>query len=625
MVKWQPQPEKIEQPWLEYWPEETPRHLDYEEIPLDEILRRNAREFPDHNAIYFEGFRMTHAELDHAVDTFATGLNRLGIREGDVVLVDMPNIPQYVITFYGILRAGAVPNPIIPLNRYAEIVHQANDSGAKALVILDYLYEEMLHGKDLSRMETLEHVIMTGLGEYLPGLKRVLGGLLGKIPKMKHWPARVGSLPFATFQDVLASGDPVRLPERHVNPREDPACLIYTGGTTGTPKGVVSTHFNLVANCIQGNNWVFTQVPTLQDTRGKGGMVVVLPLAHSFAMSIAMNMGLYFGYELILFPRPPEKISDILKVVAKENATFCPGVPTLWNRINQDPASEKYKGKMPGFVACLSGAAPLPLEVRMEFEQLTGARIVEGYGMSETSPLLTANPFSRPKVNTVGFPIQDTAIKIVDVETGKRILPVCPHTEPYCTEHCGADEAQYIGEICGCGPQVMKGYLNKPEATARALRTDAEGVTWYYTADIGCIDCEGYLHIKDRKRDMIKYRGHSVFPREVEDLMYQYAPIDEVGVYGMPSPDPEVGETIKAAVSLKPEFRGKVTVADVTAWVKENIAPYKYPREIQIVEDLPKSLIGKVLRRELRDADGSAGQEDESDVGAKTNAGKAPQ
>jgi long-chain acyl-CoA synthetase len=598
-MKWDMKP-NVAEPWLEHFPEETPRHLDYEEIPLDEILRRNGRKYFDCQSIYFEGKRLTYGELDRLVDRFATGLSRLGIREGDVVLIDMPNIPQFVICFFAILRVGAVP--VMPLNRYAEIVYQANDSKARALIVLDVLYEEHLHGKDLSKMKDLEHVIMTGIGEYLPAVKRVLGGLLGKVPRMKQWPEAVGSVRFHRFRNVLSSGEPVDLPERNVKVHEDAVCLIYTGGTTGSPKGVEITHFNLMANCMQGNMWVYTQMPELHNTEGKGGMVVVLPMAHSFGMSVGMVMGMYFGYKLILFPRPPEKISDMLALFIKENATFCPGVPTLWNRINQDPDSSGYKGKLKNFTACISAAAPLPLEVRQEFEKLTGARIIEGYGMSEASPMLTANPFGRARVNTVGFPVSDSYVKIVDIATGEKIMPQCPHSEPYCTEKCGeAETKKYVGEICGAGPQIMKGYLGKPEETAHALRRDADGVVWYYTADIGCIDSEGYLRIKDRKRDMIKYKGHAVFPREVEDLMYQYDPILEVGVFGEKSDDPDVGEVIRAAVALKPEFKGKTTVEDISEWCKKNIAPFKYPRKIEIVDELPKSLVGKVLRRKLRD------------------------
>jgi len=610
-MKWERKP-VVAEPWLAHYPKETPRTLDYEEIPVDEILRRNGRKYARSEAIYFEGKRISYGELDVLADRFASGLVRMGIRRGDVVLIDMPNIPQFVIAFFGILRAGAVPNPVMPLNRFAEIAHQSNDSNARALVILDVLYEEHLQGRDVAKMKTLERIVMTGLGEYLPGFKRVVGGLLGKIPAMKSWPEKTGAVRVHRFQDVLVSGDPVELPKRDVDPHEDAAVLIYTGGTTGSPKGVITTHFNLVANCKQGITWVHTQLPELERTEGKGGMVVVLPLAHAFALNVGMVMGMYFGYKLILFPRPPAKISDMLGVFVKEGATFCPGVPTLWNRINQDPDSARYRDKLGGFTACLSAAAPLPLEVRLAFEKLTGARIIEGYGMSEASPMLTASPFGRAKVNTVGFPVPDTFVKIVDIQTGARTLPPCPHTEPYCTEKCGEEETgKYAGEICGSGPQIMKGYLGNPGETASALRRDEGGAVWYYTSDIGCIDGEGYLRIKDRKRDMIKYKGHAVFPREVEDLMYQYEPVLEVGVYGEKSDDPETGETIRAAVALKPEYRGRTTVEDIMAWCKENIAPHKYPRKIEIVDELPKSLVGKVIRRKLREKDGEEEKEKE--------------
>ncbi|MFX0102103.1 MAG: AMP-binding protein [Candidatus Hodarchaeota archaeon] len=598
MVKWDKIP-KVEEPWLKHYPKDLPRNLDYPEITVDEVLNKNALEHPDSNAIYFEGAYITFKELNGLVNQFAAALAKMGIKKGDVILMDMPNIPQFIISFYGILRANAIPNPIIPLNKFAEIVHQANDSKAKALIVLDFLYKEYFEGNDLSKMKNLEFVIMTGSAEYLSPIKAKLGTAFGKIPRMKVWPEKVGDVVFHKFQDVLASGANAEPPTKDIDPHEDPAVLIYTGGTTGSPKGCINTHFNLVANSMQGQVFTNKQLH-LEHYKGNGGMIVVLPMAHSFGLCIAMNTGYNFGLKMILFPRPPSKISDILKISMKEKAIFCPGVPTLWNRINQDPTSEKYKGKMPDFKGCLSGAASLPFEVKKEFEELTGALITEGYGMSEASPLLTGNPFMRPRPNTVGVPVSDTYLKIVDIET-RDIKPNCPHTEPYCSEKCGGDEAQHIGEICASGPQIMKGYLGRPEETAKALVKDKDGITWYNTADIGCIDCEGYLHIKDRLRDMIKYKGHSVFPREVEDLMYTYEPINEVGVYGVPSNDPEVGEIIKATVSLKEEYKGKVTKDDIIAWCKENISHFKYPREIQIAEDLPKSLIGKVLRRVLRD------------------------
>ncbi len=513
-----------------------------------------------------------------------------------------------MIAFFGILRAGCVANPIIPLQKYVEIVHQANDSKAKALVILDFLYLEYLEGKDLSLLKTVDTIIMTGTAEYLPPLKAKLGTLLGKVPRMKTWPTSAGNISFKKFQDVI-SADPASLPKVTINPQEDVACLIYTGGTTGSPKGVQQTHFNLFSNCLQGFNLAETQLDGVKETYGNGGMICVLPLAHSFGLTVAMHIGLFKGYTLVLFPRPPEKLSTLLKVGAEQDAVFMPGVPTLYNRLNQDPDSPKWAAKMRKFKGCFSGASALPFEVKEKFEKITGALITEGYGMSEAGPMLTANPFKRPRPNSVGLPFADTWLKIVDIDTGDKIIPACPYTEPDCKEKCGPDTAKYIGEIAATGPQIMPGYLNKPEENAKVLRKDKDGITWYYTSDIGCIDCEGYLHIKDRKRDMIKYKGHAVFPREIEDLMYTHPAVLEVGVYGMKSKDVDQGEIIVAAVSLKPEYKDKVTGADIKKWCDENLAFYKVPREINIVDELPKSFVGKVLRRVLRDGEQPAPKE----------------
>ncbi len=590
--------------WKDHWPKETPRQLEYPPMKLDEILRNNAKEFPNNDAIFFMGFRMTHKLLDDAVDQFATALVKLGVQQGDVVLTYLPNIPQMVMVFYATVRIGAIINPIIPLLKIGEITHQTNDSKGKVLIIMDSLYEEHMHGKDISKMPSLKYIILTGIGEYLPPIKRILGTALGKVPRMKVWPTTHGNVPVLKFQEVMATGLPVQLPPADFDPQEQVAVLIYTGGTTGSPKGVQLTHANLLANCLQAFTWVATQRPDLLKTKGLGGMVIVLPLAHLFGMSIGMNIGLYFAYKLILFPQPPTPLSSMLGVMAKEHATFCPGVTTLWNRINLDPKSVNYKGKLTSFVACLSGASPLPLEVKNKFEDLTGAKIMEGYGMSEASPLLTVNPFNNFRINTVGLPVSDTFVLIVDADKGDKVYPQCPHCEPYCTEKCSPDEEPYIGEIIGSGPQIMKGYLNRPEENKKALRKRDFGNgerIWYYTSDIGCVSSEGYLRIKDRKRDLIKYKGHSVFPRDVEDLLYQHPAIKEAGVVGVKDPDPEVGESIKAFVSLKDEFKGKVTADDIKKWAKDTMAFYKYPREVQIVDDLPKTMIGKVLRRELRE------------------------
>lgn len=575
------------------WPKETPKHLDYPDTTLGDLLEQTAKKYPNSDAWWFEGARMTYKDLNETVDKLATGLAKLGVKKGDVIATNMPNIPQYMMCHFAIVKLGAITNPIMPVSRYVEIVHQVNDSKAKMLIILDFLYKEHLLGKDLSKMPTLKQVIFTGTGEYLPKIKAKLGKALGKIPMLEEWPTKIGDIVCHEFQKILESGTPANVPKVQIDTKKDPAILIYTGGTTGSPKAVLTSHYNMMANAWQANQWASTQLP-LSKYRGKGGMVLVLPLAHSFG-NIGMTVALIDGYKNILFPRPPDKLSHILKVIKKENATYMPGVPTLYNKITQDPGSAKFAGKLTDFIACISGASALPLEVKKKFEANTGALIVEGYGMSEFSPLMTLNPFKNFRINTVGLPVSDTYIKIVDAEDGKTILKPCPNTS---CEECGEKETQYIGEICGHGPQMMMGYLGRKEDTEYALRKDENGVIWYYSADIGCVDKEGYIHIKDRKRDMIKYKGHGVFPREVEDLIYMHEAVNEVGVVGVP--DPEVGQNIKAFISLKPEYQGKVTEAQLSKWCQENISPYKYPRLIEIVPELPKSVIGKILRRELR-------------------------
>jgi long-chain acyl-CoA synthetase len=583
----------IQTPWYKLWPEDVPKHIDYQEISLGDVLRNTIRDFPDSQAIYFEGFRLTYKELDELVNQFATGLSKLGIKKGDIVGIDLPNTPQFVIAFYALQRIGATANPIIPLHRFVEIVHQINDSNSVALIILDALYEQHLHEKDLSKMPSLKYIILTGLGEYLPKIKAVLGKALGKVPRMKDWPIEVDQVGFLGFQDVIASGKPVNLPQVEIDPKKDVATLIYTGGTTGIPKGVMLTHFNMSSNAEQAREWIENQLTETRDLHGKGGVGLVVPFAHVFGISTGMNLGISLGYKLILFVQPPEKKSKILEVLMKEKATYIPGVPTLWNQINQDPDSIKFKGELTTLKACVSGGASLPEEVKRKFEDITGALIIEGYGLSETSPNLCCGPFHDFKVNTVGFPLSDTFIKLVDINDGKTLISQCPDDE-------STNNPEYFGEICANGPQITPGYLGKEEESKYALRTDEQGRTWLYTADIGCIDKDGYVMIKDRKRDMIKYKGHGVFPAEVENLMYQNDAIKEVGVIGVPHPD-GTGETIKAYVSIKEEHRDKVTKENLMEWCKENISPYKYPRIIEIIEELPKTLVGKILRRELRD------------------------
>lgn len=590
----------IPTPWLDdgIWPEGVKKNIDYDVISLGQMFDNTVEEFPESEAITFEGWSCTYRELNDMVDKFATGLSKLGVEKGDKVAIDVPNCPQFIIAYYATVKLGAVVNPIIPLHKFVEIAYQVNDSESKVLIIMDALYEGYLEGKDLSKMETIEHIILMELSEYLPKIKGFLGKLLGKVPYMKNWPKQAGDIPVHGFQDILENGTPPNVPDVKINPKEDTGTLIYTGGTTGVPKGVKLSHFNLVGNAQQGAEWIFPQVPKTRELRGKGGSGCVIPFGHVFGLSTAMNLGVFAGYKLILFPSPPEKRSKILKKLVDEDAVYMPAVPTLYNQINQDPDSADYKGQFDSLAACLSGGSALPPEVKRKFEELTDALIIEGYGASETSPIVTGGPFHRYKIGSPGLPISDTLIKIVDLEEGTERLPICPHSN--CDEADPEECEKYIGELCVCGPQVMLGYYNKPKATDRALRKDNEGRIWYYTADISCIDAEGYLHIKDRKRDMIKYKGHGVFPAEVENLIYQHPAVNEVGVVGAPHPSGP-GETIKAYISIKPDYQGKITEEEMMEWCKDNISPYKYPRQIQFIEELPKTLVGKIKRRELKE------------------------
>ncbi|MHA1112009.1 MAG: AMP-binding protein [Promethearchaeota archaeon] len=596
MVKITKKP-NLPEPWMQFYPEGIPRELDYDEIPIDELLHRQAKALPNANAMKFMGKAWTYAELEKMVDKFAAGLIKLGLKEKETVLIDLPNSPQHYIAYMATLRAGGQASPVIPLHKGAEIIHQANDSKAKIAIFMDKIWQGYMHGKNVEeKIPSLKTVILTGLGDYMPGFTRFMGKALGKIPYWKKWDKKDGSLPILKFEDIYEK-DTSALKNVKVNPREDAAFLLYTGGTTGKSKGVILTHFNIITNVTQMAYWINHQIEDLPSPTD-GSFDIYLPIGHVFGLNLALIAALFMGYTNNLYARPPDKGEEYFKNAIKEKTTILPAVPSMWNKMAMDPNASKYKGKLTFLKAGASGAAALPYEVKTTFEERTGAVIIEGWGMTEGG-LVTVNPYHRSRVWTVGVPAPDIWVKITDAETGINVLPQCPHKDPYCQEKCGKEEAQYIGEIAFTGPNMMKGYLNNPEETNRVIRKDPDGIPFYYSSDIGCINCEGYLKIKDRKRDMIKRKGHAVFPMEIEDLMMMYEPIFEVGVFGVP--DAESGEEVNAAVALKPEFIGKVSEQDIINWCKENMAPYKYPRKVYILKELPKSMIGKILRRTLRD------------------------
>ena len=558
-----------DRPWYGDWPDGVPRMLSIPELGLADLLRDTAKRLPDFKVVVFLDTVLTYRMLDNYADRFATSLSGLGLKKGDVAAIMLPNSHQFVIAYYACLRLGIIVTTVNPIYKPMEVKHQLVDSGAKALIVLDAIYESPAK---ILKDTNVKHVIGTNIIDLcgFSSVKRFFGKSLGKIP--------AGRMPDNTlnFTDLLDAA--IDIPRVEINAKEDLAVLQYTGGTTGTPKGAMLTHYNLVANTEQGKAWV--------GRSGDGvGWVGVLPLFHIYAMTCVMNAAISSGGFMLLFPRPPADMNEWAVQVEKWGKGIdmaMPGVTVLFNMINNTQGIEKYD--LTPLKRCLSGAGPLPRETQMTFEEKTGAMIVEGYGLSETSPVATANPFEiRPGkervFGSIGLPFPNTDLKIADMETGERRMGFGP---------------EEMGEICIKGPQVMKGYYNKPEETARSLR---EG--WFYTGDIAYMNERGWTFIMDRAKDMIKYKGYSVFPREVEDYLLNNPHVQDAAVIGVP--DKETGEIAKAFIVLKPESRDKVNEEEIIAWCGENMAHYKVPRAVEFRNELPKTIIGKVLRRALKE------------------------
>ena len=559
-----------DRPWYDDWPQGVPKMLDYPQVSLSDLLRDTAAKYPNERAIVFLDTVMTYRELDDAVDRMATALANLGLKKGDVVGLILPNSFQFVIAFYACQRLGITTTAINPTYKALEIRHQLNDAGAKALVVLDSVYPEA--GRILGETG-VQHVIGTNVVDLVKmgGLKKWLGKKLGKIP--------TGELPSNALSFVELLKTAPNPPKVEVDPMNDIAALQYTGGTTGTPKGAMLTSYNLVSNAVAGKAWIGDDLPP------STGWVGVLPLFHVFAMTCCMNIAVATGGFMLLFPKPPESMLEWAEQVAKwgKGTNMCmAGVAVLFNKINNTAGLEKYD--LSPLTTCLSGAGPLPRDVQLKFEEKTKARVVEGYGLSESSPVVTANPIVEQPgkervMGSIGLPFPNTDCKIMDIETGDNQLGFGP---------------EEVGELCFKGPQVMKGYLNRPEESARTLRDG-----WLYTGDIAYMNERGWIFIMDRAKDLVKHKGFSVFPKEVEDYMFSHPDILEVAVIGLPHP--KVGEILKAFVVLQPDSVGKVSEDDIIAWCKDNMTSYKVPSIVEFRDELPKTMVGKVLRRVLKE------------------------
>ena len=510
--------------------------------------------------IYFDG-KISYRQLQDHVNRLAAGLQAMGVRKGDRVALLMPNCPQFVVGFFGALRAGAIVTATSPIYTPRELAYQWNDAGV-SIVIADRGLLPAIKGA-LPELASVRHIVLTGMRQYYPrNLKKFAAFLESPKTQGSIAPAPGSKPVFHEWQTVLRAS---KKPKPHGLAPSDVACLQYTGGTTGTSKGAMLSHSNLVINACQTNGWL-----TVGKSR-REVMVAALPLFHIYALTCTMLGSIRDGGTIVILPR--FELRAALNVIRKYRPTIFHGVPTMYLAFSGAPGVKRY-----GFHSlrvCMSGGGPLPIEVRQKFESLTGGRLVEGYGLTETSPVTHVNPpTGAPKVGSIGLPVENTEARIMDLENGAREMPVGE-----------------VGEITIRGPQVMQGYWNKPEETALALRNG-----WLYTGDIAKKDSDGYFYIVDRKKDMIIASGYKVYPRDVEEVLFECPKVKEAGVVGVP--DDYRGETVKAFVVLKDG--ATATAEEIIAFCRKRMAAYKVPRQVAFRDSLPKSGVGKYLRRELR-------------------------
>lgn len=549
---------EIVRPWLVHYPEEIPATIEYEQKPLFRYLTETAKKYPDKKALYFMGKEMTYRTLYEQSVKFADYLQSLGVRKGDRVSIMLPNTPQAVIAYYGALYTGAIVVQTNPLYTERELEYQMKDSGAKVIICLDLLYPRVMKIKQVT---DLEHVIVTGIKDYLPFPKNLIYPFIQKKQygvTITVEPDRYNHL----FKDAVAKGR-FNEPDTDVSPEEDLALLQYTGGTTGQAKGVMLTHHNLVSNTQMCRNWVY------KSKDGEERILAILPFFHVFGMTVVMNLSIMTGSQMIILPK--FEPGDMLKTINKTRPTMFPGAPTIYIGLLNHPDIGKYD--LSSIDSCISGSAPLPIEVQDKFEKITGGKLVEGYGLTEASPVTHANFLWDKRVRgSIGVPWPDTDAIILNHETGEQA------------------EVGEIGEIAVRGPQVMKGYWNRPDETAATFSGE-----WLLTGDLGYMDEDGFFYVVDRKKDMIIAGGYNIYPREIEEVLYEHEAVQEAIVAGIP--DPYRGETVKAYIVLK-EGR-QVSEKELDQYCRKHLAAYKVPRQYEFRTELPKTAVGKILRRAL--------------------------
>jgi long-chain acyl-CoA synthetase len=549
-----------EHPWFKRYDKGVPRTIDYPAVPLYFFLEESARKYPDKPCTIFKGATISYKEMNTITDKVAGALAALGVKKGDRVGVFMPNTPQFVMAYFGILKAGGVVVATNPLYTPPEIEHQVNDAGIEIMLVMSNFYEKMKVAQPKTKLKTL---IVTNLKETLPPILRVLF----TVAKEKKGGFRVELKPGDIwFQDLLAKYSPSDRPKMAIGP-DDTALFQYSGGTTGISKGAIAMHRNLVANALQ----IKSYMPNLDE--GNELVLMAIPLFHVYGMVAGMLFAMAYGATMIMEP-DPRAMKDILGDIQKLHPTIYPGVPAMYNAINNNPDVKAGKYDVSSIKACISGSAPLMRETKEKFEALTGGKLVEGYGLSEAPTATHCNPvYGENRTGSIGLPLPDVDAKIISLDDGKTEMPLGE-----------------IGELVVKGPQVFKGYHNMPTETANTLRDG-----WLYTGDIARMDEDGFFYIVDRKKELIKPGGYQVWPREVEEAISANPKVLEVGVAGIP--DPYRGETVKAWVVVKPGET--LTEDEIKSWCKERLAAFKVPTHIEFRNELPKTTVGKILRREL--------------------------
>jgi len=545
--------------WLKSYEPGIAPTIDFTDMLVPQYLTESAKKFPDHPALIFQGYTVTFRELDDMVGRFAAALKDYGIKKGDSVAILLPNVIPCVVCYYAILKVGGIAVMNNPLYSDRELEHQFNDSGAKLLITLDLLGNRMI---DLRSKTGIREIIYTSIGDYLPFPKNLLFPLVAK-KKQLAADVKAAEKVYKWKAVLAAAGTGAPSPALSF---EDSAMYQYTGGTTGVSKGVILTHANLSKQVQQLRGWF----PAFN--RGEEIMLSALPFFHVFGLSVAMNFSVFMGWGNVLVPKPqPEQL---IETIDKFKPTFAPLVPTMYIGMLNHPTINNVD--MTSIKGCFSGSAPLPIEVIKDFENKTGAIIVEGFGMTESTPVTHVNPFAagKRKVGSIGVPISDTLCRIVDVEDGTTDVPVGE-----------------TGELLIKGPQVMKGYWGRPEATAETI-TDG----WLHTGDIAKMDEDGYFYIVDRMKDMIISGGYNVYPRDIEEVFFEHPKVQEATAIGVPHP--KRGEQVKVFVVLN---EGQTaTQEELIEYCKDKLATYKLPTMIEFRDELPKTNVGKVLKKDLR-------------------------